>query len=104
MTLQTVLLSLWVPVCFPLPALVSMPLMTPLSDLLGISRQTAVLAYVFGDGFSNLIIPTNGILMAMLGIGRIPFNKWIQFVLPIFGVLMAMAVVTMIYSIWIGYS
>jgi uncharacterized ion transporter superfamily protein YfcC len=85
-------------------ALVSMPLMTPLSDLIDISRQTAVLAYVFGDGISNLIIPTNGILLAMLGIGNIPFNKWLRFVFPVFLILMALAIATMIFSIWIGYS
>ena len=85
-------------------ALVSMPLMTPLSDLLGISRQTAVLAFVFGDGFSNLIIPTNGVLMAMLGIAGISFGKWFRFVLPLFFVLMALAIITMIFAIWIGYN
>jgi uncharacterized ion transporter superfamily protein YfcC len=71
--------------------------MTPLSDLIDISRQTAVLAYVFGDGISNLIIPTNGILLAMLGIGNIPFNKWLRFVFPVFLILMALAIATMIF-------
>ncbi|MCX2719761.1 YfcC family protein [Lentiprolixibacter aurantiacus] len=85
-------------------ALVSMPLMTPLSDLLGLSRQTAVLAYVFGDGFSNMVIPTNGVLLAMLGVGNVPFNKWIRFVFPIFTALMILAVATMIVAILIGYK
>ena len=85
-------------------ALVSMPLMTPLSDLIGISRQTAVLAYVFGDGFSNMIIPTNGVLLAMLGVGKVSFNKWVRFAFPIFLILMVLAIITMIFSIWIGYS
>jgi uncharacterized ion transporter superfamily protein YfcC len=85
-------------------ALVSMPLMTPLSDLLGFSRQTAVLAFVFGDGFSNMVIPTNGVLMAMLGIGRIPFGKWIKFVLPVFWILIALALITVILSVKIGYN
>lgn len=85
-------------------ALVSMPLMTPLSDLLGFSRQTAVLAYIFGDGFSNMVIPTNGILMAMLGIGKISFEKWIRFVFPLFIILMFIAFVTVILSVQIGYQ
>lgn len=85
-------------------ALVSMPLMTPLSDLLGFSRQTAVLAFVFGDGFSNMVIPTNGVLMAMLGIGGISFGKWLKFVLPVFWILMAIAIVTVILSVKIGYN
>ena len=53
-------------------ALVTMPLMVPPSDLLNISRQTAVLAFIPGDGFSNLIMPTNGVLMARLGITAVP--------------------------------
>jgi uncharacterized ion transporter superfamily protein YfcC len=65
-------------------ALVSMPLIVPLSDLLGISRQTAVLAFVFGDGFSNTIIPTNGILMACIAIAGVPFEKWFKFIWPLF--------------------
>ena len=85
-------------------ALVSMPLMTPLSDLIGVSRQTAVLAYVFGDGFSNMIIPTNGVLLAMLGVGKVPFNKWVRFAFPIFIWMMILAVITMIISIAIGYN
>jgi uncharacterized ion transporter superfamily protein YfcC len=61
-------------------AALTMPVMAPLSDLLGISRQTAVLAYQFGDGISNLIIPTNGLLIALLGVARIPYPRWVQFV------------------------
>jgi uncharacterized ion transporter superfamily protein YfcC len=65
-------------------ALVSMPLITPLADLLGISRQTAVLAFVFGDGFSNSIIPTNGVLMAAIAIAGVPYEKWFKFIWPLF--------------------
>ena len=84
-------------------ALVSMPLMTPLSDLLGISRQTAVLAFMLGDGFSNILIPTNGVLMAMLGVAAIPFGKWFRFVLPLFAILTGIAVITMFIAVSIGY-
>jgi uncharacterized ion transporter superfamily protein YfcC len=84
-------------------ALVSMPLMTPLADLLGISRQTTVLAFVFGDGFTNLIIPTNGVLMAMLGIAGVPFGKWLRFVLPVFGLLLLLSMVAVLFAVWIGY-
>lgn len=84
-------------------ALVSMPLMTPLADLLDISRQTAVLAYVYGDGFSNMIIPTNGLLVAMLALTRIPFGKWFRFILPLFGIFMCFAVLIMAFAIWTGY-
>ncbi len=84
-------------------ALVSMPLMTPLADLLDISRQTAVLAYILGDGISNLIIPTNGVLMAMLGIASVPFEKWFRFILPIFLIMMGIAALFIMAAIMTGY-
>ena len=84
-------------------ALVSMPLLTPLCDLLGISRQTGVLAFVLGDGISNLIIPTNGVIMAMLGLAAVPFEKWFRFVLPLFLILMVIAFLAVFVAIWTGY-
>jgi uncharacterized ion transporter superfamily protein YfcC len=84
-------------------ALVSMPLMTPMSDLLGLSRQTAVLAYILGDGISNIIIPTNGVLMATLGLAKVPFEKWFSYILPLFIVSMIMAVVFIALAVVIGY-
>jgi uncharacterized ion transporter superfamily protein YfcC len=84
-------------------ALVSMPLMTPLADILGISRQTAVLAFILGDGLSNIIIPTNGVLLAMLGIARVPFEKWFQFILPLFLVTTVVAIAFIALAITIGY-
>lgn len=64
----------------------TMPIMTPLADIIGITRQTAVLAFQFGDGFTNAIIPTHGTLCASLGVAGIPFNKWFKFALPIVAV------------------
>lgn len=61
-------------------AAITMPIMTPLADLLGINRQTAVLAFQFGDGLLNLVIPTSGVTMGVLAIGKIPFNVWIKWV------------------------
>jgi uncharacterized ion transporter superfamily protein YfcC len=84
-------------------ALVSMPLMTPMSDILGISRQTAVLAYILGDGLSNLIIPTSGVLMAMLGLAKVPFDKWFKFVLPLFIICTILAFIFIAIAIVIGY-
>jgi len=65
-------------------AAVTMPLMTPLADLMGITRQTAVLAFQFGDGLFNFVIPTSGILMGILSIAGIPFNLWIKWVWKLF--------------------
>ncbi|MBK6266886.1 putative basic amino acid antiporter YfcC [Marivirga sp. S37H4] len=64
-------------------AALTMPIMAPLSDLLGIGRQTAVLAFQFGDGISNLIIPTSGVTMGVLSIAKIPYEKWLKWSLPI---------------------
>jgi len=64
-------------------AALTMPLMAPLADVLGFTRQTAVLAYQFGDGITNMIIPTSAVLMGVLQIGKIPFNKWFRFILPL---------------------
>ncbi|MCB0750722.1 MAG: YfcC family protein, partial [Ignavibacteriae bacterium] len=63
-------------------AAVTMPLMAPIADLIGITRQTAVFAFTCGDGFSNMIIPTSGILMAVLSLAKVPFVKWLKFVFP----------------------
>jgi uncharacterized ion transporter superfamily protein YfcC len=64
-------------------AALSMPIMAPLGDLLGVSRQTAVLAFQFGDGISNLLFPTAGVLMAALAIARISYVKWLKWVWPL---------------------
>lgn len=64
-------------------AYVTMPIMAPLADLTQVSRQVAVLAYQFGDGFTNMMIPTNAILVGMLGMAKIPFDRWLRFILPL---------------------
>lgn len=58
-------------------AALTMPLMAPLADLVGLSRQVAVLAYQFGDGFSNMIVPTSAVTMTVLTSAQIPFEKWV---------------------------
>jgi len=60
-------------------ATVSMPIMTPVSDLLGISRQTSVLIFQLPDGFTNSILPTSSATMGALSVGRVPFDKWFKF-------------------------
>lgn len=64
-------------------AALTMPIMTPLSDLTGVSRQTAVLAFQLGDGISNAITPTSGVLMASLAIAKIPWTIWLRWALPV---------------------
>ncbi len=64
-------------------AALTMPIMAPLSDLVGVTRQTAVLAFQFGDGFTNLIIPTSAVTMGVLTLAEIPWEKWARWMLPL---------------------
>lgn len=64
-------------------AAVSMPILAPLGDLLNITRQTNVLAYQFGNGFTNIFTPTQGYFMAGLGILQIPWSIWVRWLLPL---------------------
>jgi len=64
-------------------AVMLFPVLSPLADLCGITRQTAVLAYQLGDGFTNMFWPTNGIQGACLGIAEIPWSKWAKFYAPL---------------------
>ena len=74
-------------------AAITMPLMAPLSDLLDVSRQTAVLSYQFGDGLFNLIIPTSGVTMGILEIAHIPYNVWLKWIA---GFMLIMILISMI--------
>lgn len=57
-------------------AALTMPIMAPFSELIGLSKQATVMAFQFGDGFTNMITPTSGVLIAVLGVSRIPYDKW----------------------------
>ena len=85
-------------------AALTMPIMAPLSDLLEVGRQTAVLAFQFGDGLSNLIIPTSGVTMGVLAIADIPYDKWLKWMLPLFLwmsiVAMILLAVPLFFSVW----
>lgn len=71
-------------------AVLTMPILVPASDLLGISRQVTVLAYQYGAGLCEIITPTNGALMAIIAAAGVPYEKWIKFALPMWGVLMVL--------------
>ena len=59
-------------------AALTMPIMAPFSDVIGISRQATVMAFQFGDGFTNMITPTSAVLVGALGIARIPYEVWVK--------------------------
>ena len=63
-------------------AALTIPMMAEFSDIIGVSRQITVLAFQFGDGFTNMITPASGVLIGCLGIARIPYSKWLKFFLP----------------------
>ena len=64
-------------------AALTMPVMAPLADVIGITRQTAVLAFQFGEGWINPILPTSGVTMGVLGIAGISWGKWVKWMLPV---------------------
>ena len=84
-------------------AYVTMPIMAPLSDLTELSRQTAVLAYQFGDGFTNMIVPTNALLMGILALARIPYQRWLRFVWPLLVKFYLVAIVALLAAVGFGY-
>ena len=65
-------------------AALTMPVLAPLGDLVGVNRDSLVLAYQFGNGLTNLISPTNGLLLAGLAIARIRFSQWFKVIFPFF--------------------
>ncbi len=85
-------------------AFVTMPLMSPIADLTGLSRQIAVLAYQFGDGFTNMIVPTNAVLMGIIGIAGIPYDKWFRFVFPLMVKIWILGSVIMVIAVLVGYK
>jgi uncharacterized ion transporter superfamily protein YfcC len=85
-------------------ALVTMPLMAPISDLVGVSRQVAVLAFQMGDGLMNMIVPTNPVLMGILGLAAIPYDKWFRFIFPLIIKLLIVCSIALVIAVWIGYS
>jgi uncharacterized ion transporter superfamily protein YfcC len=85
-------------------AYVTMPIMAPISDIVGVSRQVAVLAYQMGDGFMNMIVPTNAVLMGILGICNIPYGRWFRFIWPLMLQLLALGSLTMAVAAVIGYQ
>ena len=63
-------------------AALTMPVMAPFSDLVNLSRQATVVAFQFGDGFTNMITPTSGVLIGVLGVAKIPYDKWVKWIAP----------------------
>ena len=78
-----------------------MPIMAPIADMVGLSRQVAVLAYQFGDGLSNTLWPTCGIMVSC-GLAGVPIDRWWKFFLPLFGLMFIAASILLAIAVAIG--
>ncbi len=83
-------------------AVLTLPLLVPLSDLIGLSRQVTVLAYQYGAGLCEVLTPTNGALMAILAAAGVRFEDWLRFAVPILGVLFALAAAAIVTAVAVG--
>ena len=85
-------------------AAVTMPLLAPLGDLVGVQRQLSVLIFQLGDGFSNAIFPTSGILIASLGLAGVPYSKWVKWIIPIQTVMFILSLVFITVAMLMNWS
>lgn len=85
-------------------AALTMPLMAPLSDLVGVSRQVAVLAFQLGDGLTNIIIPTSASLIGCLGVAKIDWLVWAKFSMRFMLLMMSMAAAFVVFAVWINFT
>ncbi len=94
---------------FPVPsysgqAILTLPILVPLSDLIGLSRQTCVLAYQYGAVLADLMVPTNGALMAVLALGNISYNKWFKFALKPTLLMLLIGAISIVVAVLTGYN
>jgi uncharacterized ion transporter superfamily protein YfcC len=75
-----------------------MPIMAPLADIVGVTRQTAVLALQFGDGLTNIFFPVSGYFIATIGLAKVSYEKWVKFFLPLLGIEWVIAAIAMIVA------
>lgn len=83
-------------------AALTIPLMSQFSDLLGISRQATVTTYQVGGGFTNLASPTSGVMVGVLSIARIPYNKWLRWFMPLLLILIVVGFILLIPTIYMA--
>ena len=84
-------------------AMALMPLVIPLADLVGLTRQTAILAYQFGDGITNMTWFTYGTLLMLLSWSRVPLKKWYKFLMPLIVILTVIALISLAVAVKISY-
>lgn len=84
-------------------AAISIPILWPIAQLSGLGGQTTVLAYLIGNGLTNMVTPTSGMLLAYLSTGRVPYGTWIRFILPLWAVLLVLSLIAAAVAVVIGY-
>ncbi|HWW05828.1 YfcC family protein [Collimonas sp.] len=84
-------------------AAISMPILGPIGHLSGVSGQSVVLAFLFGNGLTNMITPTSGMLLAYLATGKVGYGTWLRFILPLFAILTILAMLVMAFAVYSGY-
>jgi len=85
-------------------ALATLPVMLPVGELVGLTRQATILAFQIGDGVTNLINPTLGGLIAMLSLCRVPFDRWLRFIAPILLLILLLCWIFLVFAVFIGWS
>jgi uncharacterized ion transporter superfamily protein YfcC len=85
-------------------AALTMPIMAPFSDLVNLSRQATVMAFQFGDGFTNMITPTSGVLIGVLGVAKIPYDSWVKWAAPFILVLLLLGWLLLIPTVTMELS
>lgn len=84
-------------------AFLIMPIIIPLVTLLGISRELAILAFIFGDGYTNVIFPTNGVLLIGLSMASVSYQKWFKFTWRLQAIVLLVTVILLIIGVYIHY-
>lgn len=82
-------------------AALTIPIMAQFADLIDVSRQTTVLAFQFGDGFTNMLTPTSGVLIGVLGMARIPYGTWLKWVWKFIVALIVLGFILMLPTLWL---
>jgi uncharacterized ion transporter superfamily protein YfcC len=83
-------------------AVLTMPVLVPMADLIGLSRQVVVLAYQYGAGLTEFITPTNGALMAVTAAAGVTYEEWLKFAIPLFAALLGLGAIASVVAIAVG--
>ncbi len=85
-------------------AFLIMPLIVPLADMIGLTRQSIVLAFCFGDGFTNVFFPTNALLLIVLGLVSVPYSKWFRWTWKLQTVILVITALLLLLAVKVGYA